>query len=575
VILLLFKEGNILKGLDDLKAWQRERMTALVEAIGSLTVTDVAEIERACEAEKAYIRSRDTIKGTFPNSSSFKRPMIDARAFIKTLPTNDANVWVNPKNGEKEHIILKFLNWSVEEWAAMNGQSVKRMHERKETQLILADPYQIVAKAEQLLASENWQEVVIGLAVVSGRRLSEIGRAGDLQPYSTYTAIFSGQLKTKVLKPYEVPLLLPSGMVIAAWSRLRSLVDLSHIEDISKAYGTELSAAARVHFAELVPVWEGYKGLFVKAFREVYACVAINWFCPVDVQPDTYASTILGHWWEGPDGEQLRDYAATLHYTDYAVSDGQGNIDGRRGVRLSEPGVKVLDIFMKDGKPLEKGKRAMPTKSETLEVQERTKRKRSIIQVSDETKAAFDPVKAGRTEDETVKALIREHNTMQALLAACGSDSVESLLALVQDAATDKGHEDKPVTHLKEVLVSKRKFKESYDGRHEGKDYTSMRTSDLIKHKTKEAAIERFKRGVDALMAANQSVDLPELRWFINAPLLIELVGGAPTLAKEYIDGRPDVAQHHKDLEIKAGFNRRSVSVKERVQVPELPESEG
>jgi hypothetical protein len=265
----------------------------------------------------------------------------------------------------------------------------------------------------------------------------------------------------------------------------------------------------------------------------------------------------------------LRDYAATLSYTDYAISDQQENIDGRRGVRLGETGVKVLDIFMKDGKPLEKGKRAMPTKSETLEVQERTKRKRSLIQVSDETKASFDVVKAGHSEDETVKLLIKEHNTMQALLQACGSDSIESLLALVQDAATDSS--DKPVSHLKEVLANKRKVKEGYGGRNEGKDYTRMKTSDLIKHKTKEAAIERFRRGVDALMAYNQSVDLPELRWFINAPLLVDLVGGAPTLAKEYIDGRADVKQQHTDLQIVAGFNRRSVKVKDRVQVPELP----
>ena len=557
-----------MKGLEDLKAWQRERMTMLVETIGSLTTADEAEIERACEAEKAYIISR--IPGTFPNSVSFKRPMTDARAFIKTLPTNKANTWINPKKGESEHIILKYLNWTVEQWAAMNGQSTKRVQERKETQLILADPYQIVSKAEQLLSSENWQEVVIGLAVVTGRRLSEIGRAGDLQPYSTYTAIFSGQLKTKILKPYEIPLLLPSGIVIAAWSRLRAMVDLSHIEDISKAYGTELSELSRSHFAELVPVWQGYKGLHVKAFRAVYPAIAIHWFCPVDIQPDTYASTVLGHWWEGPDGEQLRDYGATLHYTDYALSNGADNIDGRRGVRLSESGVKVLDIFMKDGKPLKKGKHAMDTKSTTLEVQERTKRKRSLIQVTDETKAAFDGVKSG-TEDETVKLLIKEHNTMQALLLACGSDSLESLLALVQDAATD--HAGKPVSHLQEILTSKRKFKESYGSRHEGKDYTDIKTSDLIKHKTKEAAIERFRRGVDAVMAYNRSIpnESAELRWFINAPLLVELVGGAPTIAKSYIDGRADVAQHHKDLGIQAGFNRRSVSVKERVQVPELP----
>src|SRR5262249_30216599 len=45
--------------------------------------------------------------------------------------------------------------------------------------------------------------------------------------------------------------------------------------------------------------------------------------------------------------QQKRQFAATEHYYDYEMSDGVGQIDGRRGIRLSESGVQVLDVFQR------------------------------------------------------------------------------------------------------------------------------------------------------------------------------------------------------------------------------------
>jgi hypothetical protein len=41
----------------------------------------------------------------------------------------------------------------------------------------------------------------------------------------------------------------------------------------------------------------------------------------------------------------LRSYSASRHYNDYYVAGSNGNVDGRRGVRLGEPGVQLLEVF--------------------------------------------------------------------------------------------------------------------------------------------------------------------------------------------------------------------------------------
>jgi len=559
------------------KAWQRERMATFISAIGGLTLVDLQEIERVCEAEKQHIRSLPTIPQAFPNSPSFKRPMTDARKMIReTLQVNadNSNAWFNPKLGKWEHIILKYLNWEDDEWHAMNGQPSKRLSQRKKVQQILDDPYGIVDKAEELLSSSDWKEVAIGLGVVTGRRLGEVCKSGELKPHTMYTAIFSGQLKRKdrILKPFEIPLLLPSSVVVPALVRLRSLVDLSGVEDISKAYGTELAATITQHFAELIPVWEGFKGLSFKFFRAVYPTIAINWFCPVEVPGDTYASTILGHWWEDEDGDIENDYAATLHYTDYAIGDGASNIDGRHGTRLQENGVTVLEVFQEkseESKPQQrKGKRTVPTQNKNLELVEKPKAGRSLYNITSEIKADFDRIQKerGLDSEKAVAALvIAEYDILQAIRQACGDDDIDTLLAALQVARKES---NKPVTLLHETLKNKQTQVAAYRARVEVKNYGAMATSELVRHKTVEAAKERYKRGVDALIAYNLSVS-PELRWFINATVLVELVGGAPAGAKEYIESRSDVAAHHKQLGLKGNRRIEGVTVKGKVPVPE------
>jgi cell division protein FtsB len=49
------------------------------------------------------------------------------------------------------------------------------------------------------------------------------------------------------------------------------------------------------------------------------------------------------------DKKKRRAYSASRHYDDYKIQDASGNVDGRRGLRLGESGVQVLEVFQTPG----------------------------------------------------------------------------------------------------------------------------------------------------------------------------------------------------------------------------------
>ena len=83
-----------------------------------------------------------------------------------------------------------------------------------------------------------------------------------------------------------------------------------------------------------------------------------------------------------------------------------------------------------------------------------------------------------------------------------------------------------------------------------------------------------FGRAVAAIVAYNDAAPLPEARWYINPALLVDLVGGAPSKAKQYIDEHPEVKAHNEAYKLSPGLNRRGIPVTDRFKVPELPTDE-
>src|SRR5436305_3008892 len=142
--------------------WLEERMTVLLPKLEALRRDQEEEIKQLCEEEIAAWRARPTMKSI----RSLNDPMIGTRNAIRErLAVNDDNSWVNPRSQEREHLALKYMNFSKAEWAAMKALTEEGRQRRLEGQQKLSDPDAIVARAATLLKSQRWEDITVGLAV--------------------------------------------------------------------------------------------------------------------------------------------------------------------------------------------------------------------------------------------------------------------------------------------------------------------------------------------------------------------------------------------------------------------------
>ena len=568
-----------------------EEFFPAIEAAGD----DEARIAQICQDEIANWRSRPQMK----NISSLRTPMTETRNRIKkTLPLTEGNSWLNPRTHLREHLSLKYLNFTVEEWAQMNASSGKSFQQRLEEQQFFRDPEQIVAVAVKLLKSNQWTDLVVGLAALTGRRLAEVLKTGKIYPCTPYTVMFAGQLKRKdkVLDPYEIPVLYEASLVLDAWERLRGLLDCStlEVEQISHDYSPAAREAANRWFRDLVPVRAGHDDLYTHLFRTIYGRIALFYFCPPRVNELQYLATIQGHYWvlNADTEETQRHYITSLHYNDYRIASQDGNIDGRQGIKLGEPGVSVLAAFqpriasapVASIEPMPEGELSM-----------HDSKKHSIIRVTQRTRLLFDDaakeLNTTSLDDTLQELLVRSslYNQLVTTLEPLGkilgtAHPIETVVALRKQGVAaapakktgskraaeqreleafvtglHQGGTGNPLEYLRGLVEKDANFHAGLAKRHANVDYQSLSLEQLGRTKTEEAAHERFRRAVDAILAHNAAVVAEPLKqWYINAGSVRELVGGRHPAVKAYLESRADeIAKHHQTYGITPVYNRK------------------
>ncbi|NJR54521.1 MAG: hypothetical protein HC768_07840 [Acaryochloris sp. CRU_2_0] len=252
----------------------------------------------------------------------------------------------------ENHIALQAMNFTRDEWIEINLSISDTVATRNEQQSLIEQPNAIVDRAKMLLDSRDWAEVAAGLAVVTGRRCTELLQTAEFIYESPYTVWFTGALKRRQEERtlrFEIPTLAPAQQVIAALSKLRRTVNTVglDLETINRKFSPPVAKACDLHFAELVPQRAGRGNLYTHLFRTIYARIATHWYAPPTVADIEYMAAIQGHFLiqNEQDPTLRRSLASTRHYNDYKIGDGRGNINGRQGVRLNDPGVQILKIF--------------------------------------------------------------------------------------------------------------------------------------------------------------------------------------------------------------------------------------
>lgn len=267
----------------------------------------------------------------------------------RTLMTDTRNA---VKAIDPHHVALQSMNFTTEQWREMNNPASEAVENRNENQKLIKNPDAIVAKAIELLSSNDWAEVAAGIVVCTGRRSSEVLATALFEPKTKYSTLFKGQLKRKgedITLQFEIPTLAQSQKVIDALAFLRREVNCTGLTNrqVNQKYGNAVAKACDRHFSGLIPQREGKDNLYTHLFRCIYARIAVLYYCPVRVADIVYMAAIQGHYQilEAPDAELRRSYASTRNYFDYKISDRTGNIDGRQGIILEQPDVEVIEVF--------------------------------------------------------------------------------------------------------------------------------------------------------------------------------------------------------------------------------------
>src|SRR6478609_5422664 len=95
----------------------------------------------------------------------------------------------------------------------------------------IEQPDRLVKKAAALLTSERWEDMVVGLALATGRCVLEVLKTGVIVPRKPYSLLFAAYQEQvdAVLGPFEIPTLVEADQVLSAWQRVRTSLDCSPV----------------------------------------------------------------------------------------------------------------------------------------------------------------------------------------------------------------------------------------------------------------------------------------------------------------------------------------------------------
>lgn len=591
--------------------WVQKRwMDVLLPGIETATIEQQEPLHVLWEQELQYWKEVRGLHG-----DSLRKPLTQVRGLIGQVPLTEENSVVNARTREREHVALGIFNLTEEEWVQLNAQSQDVTHERLTQQQLLEHPDAIVHQALRVIQSPEWAELAVGLALCTGRRLAEVLKTASFEEKEAYTVLFTGQVKGggREEAPYEIPTLVRSFLVVEGVQRLRRLVDCTDLEteEVSQRYGKAVNEVVARTFEGLIPVRTSRERLTMHVLRTVYARLATFWYAPPQVADITYMAYIQGHRFilepqveagETPkEIEQKRlHYASNANYFDYKIGDGHGNIDGRQGIRLGQPGVTVLDAF--------RPQTDEPEKTPDADAgSERRKRRTSQTKGAKEkaagTARAWIPITVRRSTRDWFREIgktmeagkdFRDDNILRHLLTAYvigGPERTEDHATASPSAAFSLEMLDIPeatrdllrqgmalagsadaLSFLLAAAERETRHLVSQAQRHESRRYETLPTSKL-EARDAQASQERFRRAVHAIMQWN-TIHRPMEQWYITVQGIQNLVGGRKELIKAYLEAHAEeIERHHTSLGITLSYNRKpgGLKIEQAVEVPEDP----
>jgi hypothetical protein len=262
---------------------------------------------------------------------------------------------------DEYHPAIALISPSPQQYRQLNDAQRGKLAERETKYFTSAQADALVNQATALLDSSEWSEVGAALAVLIGRRISEI-LLSDFSLKSHWSLGFTGMAKKSEgcdRLTIEIPTLAPAQKVLSSIQKLQQSLKIEDLkltslssklakQKVNQRFSGAIAVKCDQHFGDLVPTRHDKDNLYTHIFRAVYATIATHWFCPPQVPEHAFKAEIQGHFTIAADGTKLPNFSARANYDDYAIGDGQGNRDGRLGTKLGTlPDLQVIEAFRK------------------------------------------------------------------------------------------------------------------------------------------------------------------------------------------------------------------------------------
>lgn len=264
------------------------------------------------------------------------------------------------KSIDEQHPAIPLVGLSTEQYRDLNEEQRGRLAQRETKFFTSKIAEELVQRATTLLESAEWSEVAAGLAVLIGRRISEI-LLSSFSLKSAWSLNFSEMAKKADTKglTIEIPTLAPAHSVLNAIERLQKSLRIEDLklnslspkmakQTVNQRFSDPVAAKCVEYFSHLIPARSDRDNLYTHIFRACYATIVAHWFCPPNVPEHNFKAEIQGHFTLTKDGKKLPNYSARANYDDYAIGTEDGNRDGRLGIKLGTlPGLEVIEAFRK------------------------------------------------------------------------------------------------------------------------------------------------------------------------------------------------------------------------------------
>jgi hypothetical protein len=247
-------------------------------------------------------------------------PTRDQVAFTRTWSANAHVVTTCPSSSATVNGMLKQVQVlpdymahfkpTENELAESKTRRRDSLRKKSTTCITVPSPDTLIEFARNCLQQEDAFGVLIGIALVTGRRFSELLVSGVFtkRPNATYQCKFDGQLKKRVAVSYEIPLLVPVDEVLEAIDRTRKALCTSKMtmEEVQRKYCKKANVITKKVMRDFLRLSD--VRITFHSLRSIYGCVSFHKF---------RHTASLNHWLYKALGHE--DLTESIHYSSVRV----------------------------------------------------------------------------------------------------------------------------------------------------------------------------------------------------------------------------------------------------------------